>query len=235
MQKESPWLTLTGASELLGVHPTTLRAWADAGLVRAFLTPGGHRRFMASELRAFIEQRRSDSAAHTLLVAPDRTLQQVRQQLDTQTVTRQGWFQRMSDVQRSHHRLTGQRLLGLLIQFVSREENADHFLSEARDLAREYGNEFALAGSSIVELAQAFMLFRRMIVNAAYGSANVPTVNDSEGMRLWQRINLFMDELLIATLESFEKGIAAATPTRRIPAKTTPARGQRKPMRRATR
>ncbi len=233
MGKNSPWLTLSGASELLGVHPTTLRAWADAGVVRAFLTPGGHRRFLASELTAFIAQRRSDAAEQALAPAPDQTLRQMREQLNAQPMARQAWFQRLSDGQRAHHRETGQRLLGLLLQFVSRQDHVDHFLSEARTLAREYGTEFAQAGASIVELAQAFLLFRRLIVTAAYNSASSVNVDDSEGVRLWQRINLFMDELLIATLESFEKGTIPAAPTKQLPAKNTPVSKPGKHTRRA--
>jgi len=39
------WLTVRDACELLGVSPATLRRWSDNGEIRAFTTPGGHRRF----------------------------------------------------------------------------------------------------------------------------------------------------------------------------------------------
>jgi excisionase family DNA binding protein len=39
------WLAIGPASRLLGVDVDTLRRWADAGRVRSFSTPGGHRRF----------------------------------------------------------------------------------------------------------------------------------------------------------------------------------------------
>ncbi len=234
IDKRSNWLTLTGASELLGVHPSTLRTWADAGLVRAFLTPGGHRRFLASELAAFIEQRRSDAPSNALVVSREHTLQQVRQQLGERPVAREPWFRRLSDAERAQHRATGERLLGLLLQFVSREENADHFLVQARGLARDYGSEFAQAGASIVELAQAFLLFRRMIVYAVYHPANSLDPNDAESVRLWQRINLFMDELLIATLESFQKGIEAG-PAKHLTAQSRTVHKPAKHARRTTR
>ncbi len=42
------WLTIREASALVGVSAATLRRWCDAGLVRVFTTPGGHRRFARS-------------------------------------------------------------------------------------------------------------------------------------------------------------------------------------------
>jgi excisionase family DNA binding protein len=82
LRTESDWLTLGKASQILGVHPTTLRAWVDAGLVHAFLTPGGHRRFQAAELRALINRRRAGVETRALIAVPDQTLQQIRQQLN---------------------------------------------------------------------------------------------------------------------------------------------------------
>ena len=41
-------LALGEASRRLGVHPDTLRRWADTARVPAWVTPGGHRRFPRS-------------------------------------------------------------------------------------------------------------------------------------------------------------------------------------------
>ena len=205
-QTESDWLTLGKASQLLGVHPTTLRTWVDAGLIHAFLTPGGHRRFQLTELRAFLNRRRGDTETLALVAAPNQTLQQVRQQLSEQPVARQSWYQRMSDPERARHRETGARLLGLLLQFVSRGDKTEHFVAEGRTLVQEYGREFARAGFSESELARAFLFFRRMIVNAAYYPEGGSAPSDAEGMRLLQRIHLFMDEMLIAMLDAYEQG-----------------------------
>lgn len=46
-------LSLTAAAEILGVHPDTLRAWADQGGVPHWRTPGGQRRFRRSDLEQF--------------------------------------------------------------------------------------------------------------------------------------------------------------------------------------
>jgi excisionase family DNA binding protein len=53
---ESDWLTLGQAARFLGVAQSTIRKWSDEGKVRAFYTPGGHRRFRRTDLEEFIAQ-----------------------------------------------------------------------------------------------------------------------------------------------------------------------------------
>lgn len=39
------WMSIHEAAMLMGVSSATLRRWSDAGDIRSFTTPGGHRRF----------------------------------------------------------------------------------------------------------------------------------------------------------------------------------------------
>lgn len=41
-------------AEMLGMHPDTIRAYCDAGLIATFRTPGKHRRIHASAVDAFV-------------------------------------------------------------------------------------------------------------------------------------------------------------------------------------
>jgi len=43
-------LTISQAASRLGIHPDTLRAWADKGLVPVVRTPTGYRRFDPDEI-----------------------------------------------------------------------------------------------------------------------------------------------------------------------------------------
>ena len=43
-------LSISEAAEYVGVFPLTLRNWEKKGLLKAFRTLGGHRRFKKSEL-----------------------------------------------------------------------------------------------------------------------------------------------------------------------------------------
>ena len=52
---EPDWLTLGQAARFLGVAQSTIRKWSDDGRVRAFYTPGGHRRFRREDLESFVD------------------------------------------------------------------------------------------------------------------------------------------------------------------------------------
>jgi excisionase family DNA binding protein len=70
---EAEWLTLGQAATFLGVAQSTIRKWSDQGRVRAFYTPGGHRRFRRRDLEAFVDRSGppGDSAAGPLVLVVD--------------------------------------------------------------------------------------------------------------------------------------------------------------------
>lgn len=206
------WLTLSEASQVLGVHSITLRAWVDAGKVQAFRTPGGHRRFRRTELLEFVEQHRAAPESRTLVPAHDHALQRIREEMGSKPMRQAKWYMKLTERQRARQRELGQRLLGLLLQFVSRQENAHQFLDEAQTLARQYGSELARAGLASADVARGFLFFRRTVINATYAPDSTRAQVDADGVRLLQRINEFMDELLIATLGAFDQALPRTVP-----------------------
>ena len=113
---ESDWLSLRDARNLLEVSDTTLRQWADAGHLRVYRTPGGHRRFLREDVEALTqgpppspEPVRADSRE-----AP--ALRRIRRRLGQDSVTQQPWFQAVEPEGHDRMRLFGRRLLSLLMQ-----------------------------------------------------------------------------------------------------------------------
>lgn len=53
MQAQKQLLTSTQAAELLQASPTSVKRWADAGVLPCVRTAGGHRRFRADDLELF--------------------------------------------------------------------------------------------------------------------------------------------------------------------------------------
>ena len=56
------YLTPNEVAELLMVSPITVRSWAQKGLLVAKVTPGGHRRFLKSDVERFVRESGADQA-----------------------------------------------------------------------------------------------------------------------------------------------------------------------------
>jgi len=48
------FLSISEAAELLGVHPETLRNWHKRGLLKPFVTLGGHRRYAKADVEKLL-------------------------------------------------------------------------------------------------------------------------------------------------------------------------------------
>jgi len=70
--KRKTHLTPNEVAELLMVNPVTVRQWAARGLLRSQTTPGGHRRFLLSDVEEFARSRGTTPAARS--GTPERVL-----------------------------------------------------------------------------------------------------------------------------------------------------------------
>ena len=55
---EDRMVGIAEAAKVVGVHPNTLRKWADEGLVPHMKLPSGYRRFSVEEMEEFRRQLR---------------------------------------------------------------------------------------------------------------------------------------------------------------------------------
>jgi excisionase family DNA binding protein len=68
---EADWLTLGQAARYLGVAQSTIRKWSDNGRVRAFKTPGRHRRYRRGDLDAFLQRSSPESRSGPIVLIVD--------------------------------------------------------------------------------------------------------------------------------------------------------------------
>jgi excisionase family DNA binding protein len=59
------------AARYLGVAQSTIRKWSDSGRVRAFKTPGRHRRYRRDDLDAFLQRSAPESHAGPIVLIVD--------------------------------------------------------------------------------------------------------------------------------------------------------------------
>lgn len=194
----SPWLELSEAADYLGVHFTTLRRWADAGQVPCIRTPGGRRRFSRAEMSAFLAGLRSGEPARTASPALGAGL--------THTgLTGEPWYGRLDEAQRAAMRVEGQGLMAVLMQYATRTNGGEVFLEEGRRVASRYGVACQRAGLSLNETVSTFIHVRRGMTDSVYQAGALAGAPDPDAWRLYDRMNTFLDNMLLSMLESFEQ------------------------------
>ena len=196
------WFTLGQASQVLGVHPVTLRRWADAGEIPVLRTPGGHRRFFRTDLESFLRK----SGAERLVPVGglvERMLDVTRQGIQSPAVEDQGWYLAYDEEARARQREMGRRLLGLLMTYLSGREDGEAALEEARAVGRASGQEARARGLRSSDAVQAFLFFRDFLLEATFQGPAGPGLPE-RSLHTYRRVNQFMNEVLLATLAAHE-------------------------------
>ena len=195
------WLSLSEAAELLGVHFTTLRRWADQGIISHMRTPGGRRRFKLLDLQKFLWQTQHNKTEGNKQT-DSLSFGSVNIQLSMQN---ESWMHKFGELDRIKLRGSGQMMFGLLLQYAARSENNLVFLEEAMQIAQDVGAVCARSEMTVIEVVEAFLLFRNTIMEMVLKSSTVQFSQDKEGRQIHLRTNEYMDALLLSIITSYNK------------------------------
>lgn len=209
---QTQWLSLRDACDLVQVSQVTLRHWADAGHLRVYRTPGGHRRFAREDLLALTQQRPDAHPTETPDKLEDAALRRIRRRLNHEEVARQSWYQSVEEEGRDRMRLFGRRLLSLLVQGLPRRRASgrrQEVLAEALMLGHEYGAEMSERSVPLKDTVEAFIFFRTLVLDSTENSAWGPTLE-------------LADQVLVGVVESYQKRMEITAP-RRITAEESAA------------
>jgi excisionase family DNA binding protein len=199
---ETQWLTLTEAAEALRVHPTTLRRWADSGQVPVFLTPGGHRRFAASDVRDIATRRHSVRRVGPVeRIWAEQALKQARLKIAEQEQSR--WIKIQDDKSRDRHRQMGQQLMGLILEFLTTEEEDAALVRRAREFGRHYGRASRELRLPLTEALQAAMFFRDTLTATAVQLPDNIRIPTGSQVRLVNRIGRIVNEVQLGVADAY--------------------------------
>jgi excisionase family DNA binding protein len=198
------WLTLQSASKQLGVSPATLRHWADAGKVRAFRTPGGHRRFSEKDMRAL--------RSHSIPASPAREMERLihgalgraRLEIGSGRLEHEAWYRGFDDEAKQLHRELGHRLMTLLLEALREEPDSAGLTQNARKLGKEYGHASLQQGITLPDALRAFLFFRDYIFEDLIELGAGP--ESADGLRsldIYRRLSAVVNEMLVMMVETY--------------------------------
>lgn len=168
MQDE--WLNLSEAAELLGIHPATLRVWADRGDLPVQRTPGGHRRFKTDDIVFRVAGRETGNQALIELLIQNM-LGRARLQLVEGRLRGEHWYEQMDQQARVKLQEIGHRLLSLLQQYLL-EPQAPDIMDDVHALGRAYFELGRDNGLSLEDTVRAYLLFREFLSSTVYSMSH---------------------------------------------------------------
>lgn len=162
-QAGEEWLSLREAADMLGMHPATVRLWADRNELPSRRTSGGHRRFRRSDIEARLRQEAEPKPNPAAQLLVQSVLGRVRFAFTDGTLDTLPWYQHFDEDARMAYRQLGRRLLDLLLRTVNDNANKEELQHEAIQLGTEYGSITRKSGVPVADAVRAFLYFRTLI------------------------------------------------------------------------
>jgi excisionase family DNA binding protein len=196
------WLNLSEAAALLGVHPSTLRAWADRGDVPAHRTPGQHRRFRRVDIEQWVDSRRAAHLTPGQLIV-ENVLGRTRMQMAEGRLAAEPWYQRFDEARRRELREAGRAQLRLLLAYLAEDGQVEP--GDVPALGATYQRLGREAGLSLAETVMVFLYFRDFLYDSV---VEVYQASGQRAAREWaamhRRISAFTNSILLALISAHE-------------------------------
>ncbi|MBN1374538.1 MAG: helix-turn-helix domain-containing protein [Dehalococcoidia bacterium] len=203
-------VTISEASHMLGVNEATLRQWTDEGKLKAFITPGGHRRYSTSELRKFTRSSRKKLGVKDLAVEIEDTShihrEIARRFLESNPSCRQPDYEhqrQLADL--------GRGLLDLLIKYICEPSTRDSTIAAAREIGLGFGEVLADLGLPLTDSVKAFLSHRDPFMIAVTHLIAKKQLIRGNLMEAIPMANRFIDETLINMISAHQQYCGKST------------------------
>jgi excisionase family DNA binding protein len=204
-QTGEDWLSLRQVADMLGMHPATVRLWADRNELPSRRTNGGHRRFRRADIEARLHQEdeRKPHPAAQLLV--QSVLGRVRFAFTDGTLNALPWYHHFDEAAREAYRILGRRVLELLLHALTETSVSDELRQEAIELGTAYGSITSTSHVPVADAVRAFLYFRNIVDESVLQLAEVRGNRDHQDVP-WaeslRQIQALTNEILPALIEA---------------------------------
>ena len=193
-------LSLGPASKMLGIHPDTLRRWADEGRIETFLSLGGHRRFDRRELERVRSSRQPGSVQplSSLGATPDRLSRAYRRSYTAEPAE----LSARRAVPTGDHeafRTDGRGLVASLVAYLDAAEADDREAAEttAAALTDDLARRLAAGGISLTESVGLFVAARRPFLSELGVIARRRALDADRISAMFEEASALLDRLLV--------------------------------------
>jgi excisionase family DNA binding protein len=194
-------LTISEASRLIGVNEATLRQWTDKGQVRAFVTPGGHRRYFRHEIMNLTSTRKHGISE---MIERMESTPVAHRRIAEERLSQTHWYGKMNIDSRRQMGRYGKHILSLAIDYVSKPRQRTSTMELARKTGEEMGKTLVTSGVSLSEALEAFLLHRAPVINTISEFSKGGGSLSSSVAKAIPQINYLFDEILLIMVSSYQ-------------------------------
>ncbi len=205
MHEPSEWVSLGEAAQIIGVHPATIRNWAEQGELPFRRTPGGHRRFRRSDLQQWLASHRVAKPTEAQVVV-QTALGRTRLEIGNRSkLENLAWYGQLSTEARETMRQQGLRLMDSLINHLANPDS-DAGLQTARHVGQTYGTLLKGQGLVLSQALQGYFYFvdflQEAVIQLAETNAARPSTSWSDTLR---QVNQFTRQTLTGMIIVYEQ------------------------------
>lgn len=199
--KVTDWLTLSEVAKMLGVHPGTVRKWADKGHLPSHRTQGGHRRFRRQEMELWVKSQNLSKGQPTSVVRSALVL--TRLQISEGSLETETWYAKLDQNAREEYRRSGRKLMQSLSNFLASNEKKGR--AEAHAAGYDYATLGRRHGLNSLEATRAYLFFRSALQEALLTSYETAAIHSAQAWReMSQKIETFTNQVLVSLLETYQ-------------------------------
>jgi len=197
-------ISISEASRTLGVSEATLRLWTDEGKIRAFVTPGGHRRYSKNDLRRFIGLQGKVHSLKDLAIEMEEAAglqHQIAETAFPATIR----HDKLGQESRQKLAGYGRRMLNVILGYIMRPGKKDEAIRLAHEVGRDFGSELAGLGIPLSDAVEAFLLHRTPFVDAITNLMKRREMLSERAIKAVPIVTRMMDEALLALVAVYQK------------------------------
>lgn len=197
-------VTIGEASSILGVSEASLRQWTDEGRVKAFVTPGGHRRYSKVELKRFMGSHPKMLGVKGLVVELEAT-SELHREIGRSSLTTKDWYSKLDAECWMRLSSLGRSMLDIIARYIAEPSERQNILKLAREVGRGFGETLAGLGLPLTDSVEAFILHRDPLMNV---TTHIMRKREAPSWRVVEAIplvGLVMDEALLSLVAAHQQ------------------------------
>ncbi|HEY91551.1 MAG TPA: helix-turn-helix domain-containing protein [Dehalococcoidia bacterium] len=197
-------VTISEASGILGVSEVALRQWTDEGRIKAFVTPGGHRRYSKTELKKFMNSHPKAVGVKDLIAELEAT-SKLHGEIGRTSLSTKDWYSCLNKEEKFGLAHLGRNMLDVIIRYINEPAKRERTLERACEVGRGFGETLASLGLPLTDSVEAFILHRDPIMKAI---AHLMKKREAHSSRVAASIPLVarvMDEALVSLVATHQQ------------------------------